>query len=139
MNTFTITEKTLAVLPSLSLTKIEVESIAQVFGLRVLDWRRFTDQQASDWFVASMNRYGADHIFSALTRVRRLAGRERGFWLASIAVVDPKQASLMKNPPDATDDEVWRLAFGAFLIDELNKTRQRFDAARMEAALQEQV
>jgi len=139
MNTFTITEKTLASLPSMNLTKSEVEAIAQVFGLRVLDWRRFTDQQASDWFVASMNRYGADHIFAALTRVRRLAGRERGFFLTSIAVVDPRKAHLMKNPPDATDDEVWRLAFGVFLVDELNKTRQRFDAQRMEAALQEQV
>ena len=47
MNTFTITAKTLATLPSMSLTKSEVEAIAQVFGLRVLDWRRFTDQQAS--------------------------------------------------------------------------------------------
>lgn len=47
MNTFTITEKTLTTLPGMNLTRIEVEAIAQVFGLRVLDWRRFTDQQAS--------------------------------------------------------------------------------------------
>lgn len=139
MNTFTITEKTLAGLPSMTITKAEVEAISQVFGLRVLDWRRFTDQEASDWFAASLNRYGADHIFAALTRVRRLSGRERGFFLTSIAVVDPRKAHLMKNPPDATDDEVWRLAFGVFLVDEMDKTRQRLDAQAMEAALQEQL
>lgn len=139
MSTFTISEKTLVAMPNMSLTKTEVENVAQALGLRLLDWRRFTDQQASDWFVALLNRHGADHFFAALTRVRRLAGRERGFWLASISVVDPKQASLLKNPPDASDDEVWRMAFLVFASDEINKTLQRLDKQVLDAAINEQV
>lgn len=139
MNTFTISEKTLAALPSMNLTKAEADNIAQAFGLRLLDWRRFTDQQASDWFVALLNRHGEDHLFNALTRVRRLAGRERGFWLTSVAVVDPKQAPFLKNPPDASDDEVWRMAFLVFANDEIQKTVQRLDALRTEEAINQQV
>ena len=139
MNTFSISEKTLAAMPNMSLAKNEVENVAQALGLRLLDWRRFTDTQASDWLVALLNRHGSDHFFAALTRVRRLAGRERGFWLASISVVDPKQAPLLKNPPDATDDEVWRMAFLVFMSDEMNKTLQRLDKQVMDAAINEQV
>lgn len=139
MTTFNISAKTMAALPSMDLTKAEVENIAQAFGLRLLDWRRFTDQQASDWLVALLNRHGAEHLFNALTRVRRLAGRERGFWLASISVVDPKQAPFLKNPPEATDDEIWRMAFLVFMSDEINKTLQRLDKQVMEAAISEQM
>ena len=139
MNTFSISEKTLAALPNMSLTKNEVENVAQAFGLRLLDWRRFDNTQASDWFVALLNRHGSDHFFAALTRVRRLAGRERGFWLASLSVVDPKQAPLLRNPPEATDDEVWRMPFLIFMSDEMNKTLQRLDKQVMDAAINEQV
>ena len=86
-----------------------------------------------------LNQHGADHFFNALTRVRRLAGRERGFWLASISVVDLKQAPLLKNPPDASDDEVWRMAFLVFMRDEMNKTLQRLEKQVLDAAINEQV
>lgn len=139
MNNFQISEKTLTSLPNMNIAKAEVENIAQVFELRVLDYRRFTDAQASDWFTAILNKHGADHIFGALTRVRRLAGREIGFWLASICVVFPKLSPILKNPPDWTDDEVWRVAFKVFLNDEMRKTIQRIDAQIIDAAINEQV
>lgn len=139
MSTFQITQKTLASMPNMNITKAEIENLAQVFELRVLDYRRFTDAQASDWFVAVLNKYGADHVFNALTRTRRLTGRERGFWLTSIAVVEPKLAHLMKSPPSATDDEVWRMAYMVFLDDELKKTMQRIDAQILDEAINGQV
>ena len=139
MTTFTISEKTLAALPSMNLAKDEVENIVQLFGLRLLDWRRFTDTQASDWFVAMLHKHAADHIFNALTRVRRLAGRERGFWLVSISVIDPSFSPLLKSPPSWTDAELWRMTFSTFLCDELRKTIQRLNARTMDEALNGQV
>jgi len=135
--TFTISEKTSQA--SLNLTKQEAEGIAQVFGLSALDWRRLSDAAAANWFAAILRKHGADPIYAALTRVRRLAGRERGFWLTSIAVVDPKQSPLLKNPPDWSDAELWRVAFMVFMTDELKKLLQQLNINRMEAALAEQV
>lgn len=140
-STFTISEKALATLPgnSLHLTKVEAEQVAQVFGLRVLDWRRLSDQAAGNWMGAVMQKHGADSFIAALTRVRRLAGRERGFWLTSIAVVDPKLAPLLKSPPDWTDAQVWIVTFGVFMLDEMRKVLQQLEVSRMEAALAEHV
>jgi hypothetical protein len=140
MTTFTISQKTQDSLPGngLLLTKDEAEQVAQVFGLRVLDWRRLSDQAAGNWMAATLSKHGADSLFAALARVRRLAGRDRGFWLTSIAVVDPKQSSILKNPPDWTDSQVWILAFGVFMLDEMRKVLQQLEVNRMEAALAEQ-
>lgn len=135
--TFTISEK--ASQGNLNLTRQEAENIARVFGLRVLDWRRLSDKAAANWFAAILHKHGADPFYAALTRVRRLAGRERGFWLTSIAVVDPKQAPLLKNPPDWTDAELWRVAFLVFMTDELAKLLQQLNINSMEVALAEQV
>jgi hypothetical protein len=141
MTTFTISQKTQDSLPGngLLLTKDEAEQVAQVFGLRVLDWRRLSDQAAGNWMAAILQKHGADSFFAALARVRRLAGRERGFWLTSIAVVDPKMAPILKSPPDWTDAETWMVTFGVFMADELRKVWQQLEVSRMEAALAEQV
>lgn len=129
-------------LPSkeLQLTKDEAEKVVQVFGLRVLDWRRLSDQAAGNWMAITLNKYGADTFFAALARVRKLVGRERGFWLSTIAVVNPKYAHIMKNPPgDWSDDELWRFTFAVLLSDEMGKARQHIESLYMEAALAEQV
>jgi hypothetical protein len=136
MKTFNVHQKTLAGLTNMKLTKRETENIVQIFSLSVLDWR---DAKASDWFVNLLNQHGADHMFSALTRVRRLAGRDRGFWWATAAMVNPKHHPLIKNPPDMSNDEVWRFVYQVFLDDEKKQTIQRVNDQLMEEALNQQV
>jgi len=138
MRTFKVSPKSLAALPGLSLTKTEVEHIAQVFGLRIIDWRRLSDKEASDWFVGILNKNGPDHIFNALTRVRRLAGRERGMWLAFINATNPT-LNVLKNPPDWDVDELWRIAFKVFLVDEITQTTHRIQKQATDRAIDAQL
>ena len=44
-----------------------------------------------------------------------------------------------KHEPDASDDEVWRMAFLVFMRDEMNKTLQRLEKQVLDAAINEQV
>lgn len=120
------------------LTNNEADNLAQLFGLRLIDWRRMDDQAAGDFVAAIMNKYGSDAIMAALLRVRRLAGRDRAFWLMTIQICAPPEfPNLIKTPPNIDEDELWRLAFLVFFYDEARKFLAAREKALREAAISE--
>lgn len=111
------------------LTKDEAENIAQLFGVRLIDWRRMSDDEAGAWMGETIYRLGGiDPFENIMRRTRDLSGKPRLLQMAGIcSLAVPGIPNLVKEPPNWDDDELWRAVFNAIAYDELRKVA---DAAR---------
>lgn len=122
------------------MTGDEADNVAQALGLRLIDWRRMSNEEAGEWMTEKVNRIGFDVVSKALARTRELSGKMRVFQLAAICSMGiPGVRNLLKEPPDWSTDELWRSVFNAMLYD-LLRTAKDADAKRLiDQAMDEQV
>lgn len=115
-----------SVAPEMTLTKTEAENVIVATGQRVIDWRRMTDDEAGEEMTHIVNRIGTDAFWRSVSRTREIIAKPRLLALSAICSLGlPEVPNLIKNPPNVDDDELWRIAFQAFVLDE----RRREDAA----------
>lgn len=124
------------------LTKDETDNVVQAFGMRLVDWKRMTDQEAGEHVTDLVNRIGFEAFENALRRTRELSHKPRLLQLAGICSLSIAGVSnYVKEPPAWDSDELWRNVFKAMIVDELQKARdaaakQLIEQATTEQALQ---
>jgi hypothetical protein len=121
------------------LTKDETDNIIQAFGLRLIDWKRMTDEEAGERMTDLINRIGWAAFDAALFRARELAPKPRMLILAAIMSISrPGTPNYVKNPPDWDADELWRNTFISLLLDERRKEDDAYRKRLINQATEEQ-
>lgn len=121
------------------LTKEETDNVIQAFGMRLIDWKRLTDQEAGEHVTDLVNRIGFDAFENALRRTRELSPKPKLLQLAGICSLSIAGIpNYVKEPPSWDADELWRNVFKAMLIDDMQKVRDATAKKLIEQATTEQ-
>jgi hypothetical protein len=121
------------------LTKDETDNVIQAFGMRLIDWKRLTDEEAGEYVTGFVHRIGFEAFENALRRTRELSQKPRLLQLAAITSLSlPGLRNLVKEPPSWDADELWRNVFKAMLIDDMQKVRDATAKQLIEQATTEQ-
>lgn len=122
-----------------TLSKQEAENVIQAFGRRVIDWRRMTDTEAGAEMTRIVNNIGVDAFWRSIARTREIIAKPRLLALSAICSLGlPEVPNLIKNPPDVDDDELWRMAFQAFILDERRREDDAIRRRMLDQATDEQ-
>lgn len=121
------------------LDKDETDNVIQAFGMRLIDWKRMTDQEAGEHVTDLVHRIGFEAFDNALRRTRDLSQKPRLLQLAGICSLSvPGLPNYVKEPPGWDADELWRNVFKAMLIDDMQKVRDATAKKLIEQATTEQ-
>jgi len=121
------------------LTKTETDNVIQALGMRLIDWKRMTDEEAGNHVTDLANRVGFGAFENSIRRTRELSQKPRLLQLAAIcSLCIPGVPNYVKEPPNWDADELWQNVFKVMLLDDMQKVRDATAKQLIEQAATEQ-